>query len=206
MKGQAVSRGSLSRLPLISLEPVCQHQLKTELSAVYKETEEIERRVSFLSIIEGTSAKPVAPGCKKQFFPYPAIDLPFKMIESPPRIISLHINRIFARHLDIEQLIETENDHKSRLIEWCQKSKRTIRFQTTQDSEATRQPQFLSKVIIDGIELGHGRGGSKKEAEQKAAWAVSQIVGNDDIGDYFMETVDMTLERYKATAADGQVN
>ena len=116
------------------------------------------------------------------------------------------IDRVLRHYVDMEDLSHTETDFKSRLIEWCQKSKRTIRFQTTQDSEATRQPQFLSKVIIDGIELGHGRGGSKKEAEQKAAWAVSQIVGNADIGDYFMETVDMTLERYKATAADGQVN
>ncbi len=115
------------------------------------------------------------------------------------------IDRVLRCYVDMEDLSHTETDFKSRLIEWCQKSKRTIRFQTAADGEADRQPQFLSKVIIDGIELGHGRGGSKKEAEQKAAWAVSQIVGNDDIGDYFMETVDMTLERYNA-AANGQIN
>lgn len=111
---------------------------------------------------------------------------------------------LLRQYVDMEDLSHTETDFKSRLIEWCQKSKRTIRFQTAADAEAERQPQFLSKVIIDGIELGHGKGSSKKEAEQKAAWAVTQIVGNDDIGDFFMETVDMTLERYNATAQHGQ--
>ncbi len=66
------------------------------------------------------------------------------------------------------------------------------------------EPRFLSKIIIDGIELGHGTGSSKKEAEQKAAWAVTQIVGNDDIGDFFMDTIDMSFERY--TSGDGKVN
>ena len=94
---------------------------------------------------------------------------------------------------------------KSRLIEWCQKSKRSIHFNTASDEESTmRNPRFLSKIIIDGIELGHGTGSSKREAEQKAAWAVTQIVGNDDIGDFFMDTIDMSFERY--TSGDGKVN
>ena len=90
------------------------------------------------------------------------------------------INGVLRRYVDLSDITTTEVDFKSRLIEWCQKSKRSIHFNTASDEESTmRNPRFLSKIIIDGIELGHGTGSSKKEAEQKAAWAVTQIVGND---------------------------
>ena len=115
------------------------------------------------------------------------------------------INGVLRRYVDLSDITTTEVDFKSRLIEWCQKSKRSIHFNTASDEESTmRNPRFLSKIIIDGIELGHGTGSSKKEAEQKAAWAVTQIVGNDDIGDFFMDTIDMSFERY--TSGDGKVN
>ncbi len=115
------------------------------------------------------------------------------------------INNLLRRYVDLSDITNTETDFKSRLIEWCQKSKRSIHFNTTADAESTvQQPKFLSKIIIDGIELGHGCGSSKKEAEQKAAWAVTQIVSNDEVGDYFMDTVDMSLEKYKAV--HGKIN
>ena len=115
------------------------------------------------------------------------------------------INDILRCHVDLSDITNTEVDFKSRLIEWCQKSKRSIHFHTVSGESSTlRNPTFNSKIIIDGIELGHGSGNSKKEAEQKAAWAVTQIVGNDDIGDYFMNTIDMTFERYNS--GDGKIN
>lgn len=115
------------------------------------------------------------------------------------------INDLLRRYVDLDDITNREVDFKSRLIEWCQKSKRSIHFNTVSgDGSSLRSPVFTAKIIIDGIELGHGTGGSKKEAEQKAAWAVSQILGNDDIGDYFLNTVDSTMERY--SAANGSVN
>lgn len=115
------------------------------------------------------------------------------------------INGILRGHVDLGDITQTETDFKSRLIEWCQKSKRSIHFRTVSDGDSTScNPRFLSKIIIDGIELGHGAGTSKKEAEQKAAWAVTQIVGNDEIGDFFMDTIDMSLEKYNE--GNGRVN
>ena len=109
------------------------------------------------------------------------------------------LEAILCRYVDIKDIMNTETDFKSRLIEWCQKSKRSIKFSTVQDNESTTQvPYFKSRIIIDGIELGHGKGNSKKEAEQKASWAVSQILGNDEIEDYFMNMIDSCMERYNA--------
>lgn len=115
------------------------------------------------------------------------------------------INGLLRKFVDLGNITENETDFKSRLIEWCQKSKRSIRFHTSPDAESTmRNPIFLSKIVIDGIELGHGRGSSKKEAEQKASWAVTQIVGNDEIGDFFLDAVDMSLEKYRSD--NGEIN
>jgi len=100
------------------------------------------------------------------------------------------IDGVLKKYVDFEDLILTDSDSKSRLIEWCQKSKREIRFQTMHDEESTMQhPVFISGIIIDGISMGRGRGASKKEAEQKAAHIVMQMV-SDEVGDFFLDSID----------------
>jgi len=87
----------------------------------------------------------------------------------------LLIGRIYARHLDIGELTESETDFKSRLIEWCQKNHHRIEFQTAIDKgSASNHPVFLCTVRIDRMEVGHGSGDSKKVAEQQAAFSVAQ--------------------------------
>lgn len=72
------------------------------------------------------------------------------------------------------------NDFKSRLIEWCQKNHHTIRFRTTrQENSAANHPLFRSTALIDNMEVGHGSGESKKEAEQQAAYSVSQSFSDE---------------------------
>lgn len=103
----------------------------------------------------------------------------------------LIINRIFRHHLDLGSITTTETDHKSRLIEWCQKSRRSIQFKTGFSSKSTIQrPAFHSIVLIDNEEVGYGYGDSKKLAEQNAAQSVSQAL-SDEIGDFLLETMDI---------------
>ena len=114
------------------------------------------------------------------------------------------INNILRNYVSMDDIAITESDFKSRLIEWCQKSKREIRFETSHDTDSTMQhPRFRSTIIIDGIELGHGHGTSKKEAEQKAAFTVTQLV-SDEIGDYFLDSIDISVEQY--AERNGKVN
>jgi ribonuclease-3 len=106
------------------------------------------------------------------------------------RANKLLIDTIFRRHLNLNELISSETDYKSRLIEWCQKSRQTVHFETGPDSDYTTQhPMFRSVVVIEGIEVGHGRGETKKEAEQNAAAAVSEAL-SDQIGDYILDSID----------------
>lgn len=93
----------------------------------------------------------------------------------------LLINKIFVEHLKPSTLVEAETDFKSRLIEWCQKNHHSIHFDTAHDKTySSSHPFFYSKVLIDNIEVGYGAGESKKEAEQRAAFSVSQGFNDED--------------------------
>lgn len=93
----------------------------------------------------------------------------------------LLINRIYARLLDLEALTRSETDFKSRLIEWCQKNHYQVLFRTglEKDASAPNHPVFYCTVLVDGMEVGHGIGDSKKEAEQHAAFSVSQYMTDE---------------------------
>lgn len=87
----------------------------------------------------------------------------------------LLINDIFRKHLSLEDVLRSETDFKSRLIEWCQKSHYSVEFRTGHDrSTSAAHPGFVSTVYVDGIAVGYGSGDSKKEAEQSAAYSVSR--------------------------------
>ncbi len=93
----------------------------------------------------------------------------------------LLINKIFVEYLKLDSLLESETDFKSRLIEWCQKNHHTISFSTVNDKTySSAHPFFYSKVLIDGMEVGYGAGESKKEAEQRACYSVSQGFSDND--------------------------
>ena len=92
----------------------------------------------------------------------------------------LLINNIYFRFLNLEELTESESDFKSRLIEWSQKNRHQVEFRTEHDKEyASSHPVFYCTVLVDGMEVGHGAGDSKKEAEQRAAFSVSQYMSDE---------------------------
>ncbi len=114
----------------------------------------------------------------------------------------LLINGLFAKYLDMDSMTERETDYKSRLIEWCQKSRHAIRFDTRPDADSTaNNPKFRSVVVIDRMEMGYGFGTTKKEAEQNAALSVSQF-SSEDIGINYLEMVDRAVAVKSGTFAE----
>lgn len=92
----------------------------------------------------------------------------------------LLINKIYFRYLNIDTLTEEETDFKSRLIEWCQKHRHKVLFRTGQErGAASNRPLFYATVLIDDMEVGHGSGESKKEAEQRAALSVAESLTDE---------------------------
>lgn len=82
----------------------------------------------------------------------------------------LLINRLLKKYVDLDGMTEQETDFKSRLIEWSQKNKSDLRFDTSPSERYTNQsPHFRTRVYIGGQCAGTGEGHSKKSSEQKAA-------------------------------------
>lgn len=78
--------------------------------------------------------------------------------------------KIIGKLIDLDGLANREVNFKSKLLEWCQKNKIESHFRDTEASEAaTGSPVFHSKVKIEGLTAGEGKGYSKKESQQVAA-------------------------------------
>lgn len=88
---------------------------------------------------------------------------------------------IFPNFFNIKDLVTIDTNYKSRLIEWGQKNKVDLHFQTD-DSNRNRKNKFCCIVSINDIEKGWGYGSSKKEAEQDAAEKVITILSNESKG------------------------
>ena len=58
------------------------------------------------------------------------------------------INRIINSYYDINELEATEYNHKSRLIEWAQKEKKTILFKVTDTKELNIYKKHFVQVYI----------------------------------------------------------
>ena len=80
------------------------------------------------------------------------------------------VERIIKRYVDIEKLKQSDSDYKSKLIEWAQKNKVEVIFDSHEEPMGVNKiPQFVSYIRMMNEELGRGAGHSKKDAEQKAA-------------------------------------
>jgi ribonuclease III len=87
------------------------------------------------------------------------------------------LERIIQSYININRLLETEIDFKSRIIEWGQKNKKSVNFTSFEEmDEQTNSPVFVTHLIIVDDIVGRGSGNSKKESEQNAARQALQII------------------------------
>ena len=78
--------------------------------------------------------------------------------------------KILNNFINLEKLVNTEIDFKSRIIEWSQKKKVKINFSCREKMlDTSGSPVFIAQVFISDELTGIGIGNTKKEAEQKAA-------------------------------------
>lgn len=81
----------------------------------------------------------------------------------------LIIGRIIKFHIDVDGLEQQEINFKSKLIEWCQKEKKTIEFKVMDEDIASSGKLYKIAAVVDGEIIGEGKDFSKKRAEQYAA-------------------------------------
>ena len=71
----------------------------------------------------------------------------------------------------IDKKVDFLHDYKSTLQELVQTDKKSVTYEIVSESGPSHDKTFVCDVLVDGIVLGSGVGGSKKQAEQEAAKA-----------------------------------
>lgn len=79
------------------------------------------------------------------------------------------LGKLIEPHFDIKELIESDTNFKSRIIEWSQKEGNVITFETVNIKDIRNRKEFTVEVHMDGRPIATGYGGTKKKAEQDTA-------------------------------------
>ena len=107
-------------------------------------------------------------------------------------------NHIMENYINLEQLTQTETDFKSRLIEWGQKHRLQVEFETIEERKGKPNAgtHFSVQVTISNVPIAKGSGKSKKEAEQMAAQKTLSFISNSS-DDFSTDALVHYLERMK---------
>lgn len=76
--------------------------------------------------------------------------------------------KIIKSHIKLDSLASKEEDFKSRLMEWGQRNKAEVRFETVSSIDSNDKA-FNIDVYVANIKVAFGRGYTKKDAQQNAA-------------------------------------
>jgi ribonuclease-3 len=80
------------------------------------------------------------------------------------------IKNIIEKIINIDDIEAEESDYKSKLIEFGQKNRNVVLFESYEKyNDLKKNPVFGASAKLDGEVLGEGEGRNKKEAEQNAA-------------------------------------
>ena len=79
------------------------------------------------------------------------------------------VEKLLSPHFDMQELIHTTKNYKSKLIEWAQKHKKTPVFEHIKTIDKEHYKEFVIQVCIDEEPVAKGHGLNKKNAAQNAA-------------------------------------
>ncbi|WKN30428.1 ribonuclease III [Porifericola rhodea] len=89
------------------------------------------------------------------------------------------LKRLLTPHFDLENIISTNPNYKSTIIEWAQKSNKDIRFEIVDTLGNAQFKEFIAQITIDGNPICTGSGLSKKKAEQSASQKALEILDTE---------------------------
>ena len=79
------------------------------------------------------------------------------------------IRNVLKEHLNIHEIETTDDNFKSRLLEWGQKNNKSIEFVLIKKFKQGKRDRFQVAAHVNGQALGKSDHFNKKSAEQKAA-------------------------------------
>lgn len=87
------------------------------------------------------------------------------------------IGRILRNHINIHELEQQDDNYKSQLLEWCQKTGRDVDYRLKQKYKFDKRDRFKIAVAVNGDEVAAAEAFSKKSAEQLASQRALDILG-----------------------------
>ena len=86
------------------------------------------------------------------------------------------LKRLIHNHLDLEDIIASNKNYKSIVIEWAQKESKEIRFEIIKEIGSKHQKEFVAQIFVNDQPLAIGTGYSKKKAEQSSAEKACELL------------------------------
>ena len=89
------------------------------------------------------------------------------------------ISRIIKIHIDVENLMSTNQDYKSQLQIYCQKNKVSLEYRVISEEKQGAHKMYVVEVVLDGKSYTRFENYSKRIAEQKAAQLTLEHIQQD---------------------------
>jgi ribonuclease-3 len=86
------------------------------------------------------------------------------------------IDKLIQPYFNLELVISSNTNFKSKVIEWVQRNGKDIRFEVTITKKAKNTKEFIAQVFIAEQPFGQGYGYTKKKAEQDAAEKTCELL------------------------------
>ncbi len=84
------------------------------------------------------------------------------------------IDKLVQPYFNLELVVQTNLNYKSKIIEWTQRNGKAVRFELMEIRKERNQKEFAVQVFIAEEPMGVGFGFTKKRAEQDAAMKTCQ--------------------------------
>ena len=86
------------------------------------------------------------------------------------------VKQLLAPHFDLEKIVLTDPNFKSRVIEWAQRESKALRFSIVEEKASRNHREFIAQVMVDNQPFSTGSGYTKKKAEQAAAEKACELL------------------------------
>lgn len=93
-----------------------------------------------------------------------------------------YIEKLIKNHIDVEKLDDMESNYKSRMIEWSQRHRVKVDFETTfEEVGEYKLHLFTSKILLNDIEVATGQGDTKRASHQQASQRALERISSDNV-------------------------
>lgn len=79
------------------------------------------------------------------------------------------IEKLIVPYFDLMELVKSNPNYKSQIIEWAQKENHEVIFEIVDVKSEKHHKEFTARVLLNGEPIAVGHGQNKKKAEQDAA-------------------------------------